>query len=482
MPSSPESAISVPSARTLEVDPAISAVIVHPGAPEAMPARVALPQGVPGEVGVLAATRALFNGLRHGVAYDAAQRERHGNLYRGMYAAEPVLFVWDADEVQRIMRNEHGLWSAGMGWDALVFDKMRPQRGNFGGLLSMDFDPHRLARKLVQPAFTQKALKGYLETALGRVESTVSHWIESGRVDFKRASRGLMAGVSSEIFTGISDPAQVASIDQALSDFWHGPLALIKDARFGPSLRRAIRGLATLESELKALLPVRRAAPGKDLFSQMCQVESEGDTSDRALIYIFLTIMFAAFDTTAHGVTSMAYLLAKHPSWQERLRSEALRVMSGGITWSGLQQLEQLEWAWKETLRLMPINAGLPRRALRDFELLGHSFRAGTFVAAMAGAMGRHPNWWSDPLQFDPERFSPQRAEDKKHPAIYLPFGGGAHACVGMQLATLETKLLFYTLVTRCRFELARDYTARHTMTPVGCVSGKVALKLTRLS
>ena len=120
----------------------------------------------------------------------------------------------------------------------------------------------------------------------------------------------------------------------------------------------------------------------------------------------------------------------------------------------------------------------LPRRALRDVVLAGHPLRAGTFVAPMQGAMGHHPKWWTEPAKFDPERFSPERAEDKRHPGIYNPFGGGAHACVGMQLANMEVKVFWHRVLTTCRFELSTDYQARHSFTPMGMVTGKVGLTL----
>jgi cytochrome P450 len=106
---------------------------------------------------------------------------------------------------------------------------------------------------------------------------------------------------------------------------------------------------------------------------------------------------------------------------------------------------------------------------------------AGTFVAPMLGAIGRHPRWWKDPDRFDPERFSPARAEADQHPGIALPFGGGAHACIGKQLALVEMKLFWHAMLSRCRFALAKDYDARHTHTPMGCVSGKVELRLEQI-
>jgi cytochrome P450 len=143
--------------------------------------------------------------------------------------------------------------------------------------------------------------------------------------------------------------------------------------------------------------------------------------------------------------------------------------------------MKQHEWAWKETLRLMPISGFLPRRALREVTVAGHRLAAGTLVTPMNGGIGRHPKWWTNPTSFDPERFSPERAEDRKHAGIYNPFGAGAHACIGMQLANMEMKLFWHRLFTMCRFRLTKDHAARHTFTPVGIVSGDVALTLERI-
>jgi cytochrome P450 len=462
----------------IAVDPAIGAVIRNPAAPEGVPARVRPPPSLPGEVGLMALARSLYGYTRHGAGHAEAVRERHGDVYRYMWAAEPIVQVWDADEVQRMLRNEDSAWSTAMGWDTVVFDRLDTRKGNLGSLLSLDFDQHRVARKLLMPAFTSKAIKGYIDIAQPRFASAVDAWLARGQVDFKRAARGLLAHVASDIFTGCDDPREVMRLEQALEDFWRGPLALSKDPRLSPAFRRAQRGFKTLHDTFLALIPERRAQPGADLFSHLCQVEDRGGLDDDAMVRVFVTVMLGAFDTTSLGITSMAYLLARYPEWQERLRAEARSIDGAVLDNASLIKLEQHEWVWKETLRLMPLSLGVPRRALREVTVSGHKLAAGTMVVPMSGAMGRHPKWWSEPLKFDPLRFSPARAEDKRHPAIYLPFGAGAHACIGAQLANIEVKLLFRELLTRCRLELAPHYEARHTLTPLGCVSGKVRLKL----
>lgn len=472
-------AVAQPSSKApVVVDPRIAAIIKDPSAPRGLVPRTAVPASVPGTSGAWAALSVLYGMMRYGVSYSERVRLRFGDIYRSMQGPEPLVFVSDPDEVAKIARNEDCAWSTAMGWDTLVWGIV-PASESGASLLQLDFDAHRRARKSVQPAFTTKAVKGYIEIAQRGISAAIPGWIARGSVAFKAEARALLARIANAIFTGLDDPAQIARVDRSLLDAWNGVQVLIRDARISPKFRRARRGYDDLFELFMGVIPARRADPGADLLSQLCQVEDKEGLGDEAMVRIFVGLMFAAYDTTALAVTSMAYLLAKHPAWQERVRQEALAL--DALEWADLQKLEQLEWVWKETLRLMPVTGYLPRRALRDVELLGHRLEAGTFVAAATGALGRSARWWQNPLAFDPERFSPERAEDKSHPGIYMPFGGGAHACIGMQLAGIEAKLLFHNLLSHCRFELAPYYEAEHTFAPLGCVSGKVSLKLSPL-
>src|SRR5690606_31901376 len=118
------------------------------------------------------------------------------------------------------------------------------------------------------------------------------------------------------------------------------------------------------------------------------------------------------------------------------------------------------------------------RRALHDCELGPWKIPAGTFVLGLIAAVLQDASLWSDPLRFDPDRFSDERAEDKQHKWAFLPFGTGAHTCTGMHLANAEVKAFWHAMLTRCRFTLEREYRGRHTYLPAGIVSGDVKLRI----
>jgi cytochrome P450 len=460
------------------VDPKILAVVGD----------VARPRGVislnhdlahlPGRSGLLAGVQSVVGMVRNGEAYFAKLIDQHGPVFRHVMGLDPVVLVADPDLIWTLARNDDRSWSAALAWGH-YFGGLYPSQTT-DGLLSLDFDPHRDARRLIQPAFSGPAIGGYVESARPLFARAIDEWMRSGKIRFKAEVRRLFARVSAKIFMGIDDPAEAEMLDRAMTDGWQAILAIRRRTKWGLGWRRAQRGLDTLWATLRPRMESRRGGDGTDLLSRLCQTRDEATwlDDDDTRMRLFIGLMFGAFDTTASGSASMAYLLARHPTWQERLREEANALRDEAPTPDALKTLELQERVWKETLRLYPVAGLLSRVTLREVTLGGSRIPAGTLVSGLTGAVSRDPKWWTDPLRFDPDRFSPERAEDKRHKATYLPFGAGAHSCVGAQLAGVEVKAFWHELLRRCRFRLAKDYEARHCYTPIGIVSGDVEVIL----
>ena len=92
--------------------------------------------------------------------------------------------------------------------------------------------------------------------------------------------------------------------------------------------------------------------------------------------------------------------------------------------------------------------------ALRDFNWKGHNIPAGTSLALNPGVTMLSPELYTNPTTFDPDRFSPERAEDRVHRFAWTPFGGGAHKCIGMHFANMQVKLFIATLLRQRRISL----------------------------
>src|SRR3546814_9755562 len=102
--------------------------------------------------------------------------------------------------------------------------------------------------------------------------------------------------------------------------------------------------------------------------------------------------MMAAHDTVTTSATSLVWLLARNPEWQDKLRQEVISVTGGPdasgnprpLDFDDLGKLELTEMAFKEALRMIPPVPSMPRRALKSFDYGGYRIPAGAMEIGRA--------------------------------------------------------------------------------------------------
>jgi sterol 14-demethylase len=99
----------------------------------------------------------------------------------------------------------------------------------------------------------------------------------------------------------------------------------------------------------------------------------------------------------------------------------------------------------------------LMRKVLKGFEFKGYEFPENTMVMASPAVSHRIPEVFRNPDAFDPERFGPERAEDKKHPMSWIAFGGGRHKCMGIVFAQLQLKAIYSHVLRNFDIDLYGD-------------------------
>ena len=151
------------------------------------------------------------------------------------------------------------------------------------------------------------------------------------------------------------------------------------------------------------------------------------------------------------------------------------------LPYDRLGELEQVEWAFKEALRLLPPVPSVPRRALRAFEFGGFTIPAGTHVGVSPMYTHRMPEYWDEPEQFDPSRFSHNRSKGR-HKYAWVPYGGGAHMCLGLHFAYMQAKAFLYALLADYRIVIADDYVCDFQMFPIPKPKDGMPLRLERLT
>ncbi|HEY2214934.1 MAG TPA: cytochrome P450, partial [Acidimicrobiales bacterium] len=317
------------------------------------------------------------------------------------------------------------------------------------GLLLMDFEEHRSHRLILQQAFTASHLKSYLGQMQPMIQRRVAELTDGNRVRLLHEFKKLTLDVALEVFLGLELSAEEADrINKAFVDCVSAGLALVRYDIPGTRWSHGVQGRKVLEEFMYDHLPAKRAQQTPDLFSTLCHVSSdEGHTfSDEDVVNHMIFLLMAAHDTSTITLTTMAYYLAQHSEWQDKARAQS-QILPNQIDYDDLSQFTMLDSIMKESLRLNAPVPGLSREAIVDTDIDGYFVPKGTRIAVMAVANHYNGDLWTNPDQFDPERFSPDRAEDKSHPFAWMPFGGGAHKCIGLNFAHIEIKLIMHNLL-----------------------------------
>ena len=243
----------------------------------------------------------------------------------------------------------------------------------------------------------------------------------------------------------------------SLLPFWQY-LPTVGNIRYWYHLHRLKSRISQLISQRLTMTPSQRETYQDVLSLMITEPEDDpGDAPQLAMDRIQLRdecvgLVFAGHDTTASTLAWTFYILATHPTMQERVRQELYDTLEESET-PTLAQLEKLKYMGaviKEVLRMYP-PAAIGRTSLLPTTVGSYSLPAGSEFFINIYAMHRSSRYWSNPHQFDPERFLNPLSE--KESTSYLPFGGAPRSCIGMRLALIEMKIILWRTLTSCSLE-----------------------------
>ena len=289
------------------------------------------------------------------------------------------------------------------------------------------------------------------------ITRTVAGWANKP-MRFYDAIKALTLDLAADSFLGMPLGPEADRVNQAFVDEVQATIAPIRIPLPGTPMRKGVKARAYLIDLFRREIPKRRTGEGRDFFSQFCRATDEAGQplSDDAIADHMNFLMMAAHDTITSSATSLIMLLGRNPEWQDRLREEIAGLGLNdetGLPYGQLDRLVLTEYAFKEALRLIPPVPSLPRRAVRDFEFGGFHIPAGTTIGISPAFTHKMAEHWTDPQRFDPMRFSPEESKGR-HKYAWVPFGGGAHMCIGLHFATMQIRILMAQLLSRYRIEL----------------------------
>ena len=397
-----------------------------------------------------------FTQLSDPHAFARRMFETYGPVYKvnSMGGWHVALIGPEANELMLFDRGK--IFSSDQGWSP-VLHRLFP-----GGLMLLDFDHHRADRRALSIAFKPGPMRHYADSLNRGIAARVTDW-GTGAMEFYPAIKQLTLDLAADSFIGLPFGEEADRINQAFVDMVQASIAPIRRPLPFTKMKKGVDGRAYLVDYFTQETMRRRAeGGGQDMFSQFATAEFEdGSLMDvEAVVDHMNFLMMAAHDTITSSATSLVYLLAKNPQWQDRLRDE-LTAITGGegrdLAYDDLGKPELTEMAFKESLRMLAPVPSIPRRALRSFEYGGYSIPAGARVGINPHLVHHMEEHWPDPERFDPERFMADKVK-ARHKYAWVPFGGGAHMCLGLHFAYMQIKVLMAHMLTRYRIEVEPGY------------------------
>ncbi|WP_380164174.1 cytochrome P450 [Jannaschia sp. R86511] len=389
------------------------------------------------------------------------RRARYGDVFRTELLGRTVVVFLTPQATREIYLDPDQVLSSEGGWSTSIGPLFRR------GLMLRDFEDHHVHRQVMRQAFGRAAIAGYVE-AIHTVTDRHLDALPAGPFDVYRLMKRLTLDVAAEVFAGASLGGQAETVSRAFGDAMAAALTPFRLRLPGTAFHRGMQGRRTLERVFGDLVVQRRQqAPRADLLSRLAHATTEtGDVlAVDEVVDHMVFLMLAAHDTTTSTLAVLLWQLALHPDWQERVVTEVRALDGEPVTLANHTRLVDTTLAMQEALRLSPPVPFSPRVATRDVVLDGVPVPAGVAVTPASMTLHRHPDWWSDPTRFDPARFAPGRAEHTQHSHLFVPFGGGAHLCIGHHVAELVVKTVVARLLARRR--LVADPDAGVVLQPV---------------
>ncbi|OBK34912.1 cytochrome [Mycobacterium sp. 1245111.1] len=342
----------------------------------------------------------------HDVLHDAREAQSRSPIAIGPLGPEIMSYELARDILRdNRFRLPPGITLAAQGiTSGPLYDKMA------NSLLGLEGAPHIRLRKLVSKAFTPRATARLQDTIHEVVNGLIDRVADAGRCD-----------VVTDIAYQYPTPIMCALLGAPRADWqlfadWTEEIFKALNFQPDPTFDESviIRAWGELDAYVDDMVAARRKNLTDDLLSELIRAESDGDRLNldelRMLVAGFL---MAGTDTTRNQLAASVQVLCEHPDQWAKLREHPELAMQ----------------AVEESMRHSPAACIAPRAAIEDVEFAGYLFPAGTFVLANTFAANRDPAIYDDADRFDIAR--------KDVPAI-LTFGGGAHYCLGANLARRE--------------------------------------------
>jgi cytochrome P450 len=398
----------------------------------------------------------------------------YGNIAQYRFMGTSIIFINDPRYIQNILVI-----------DAASFVKERTVRrmkvllGE--GLITSDDPIHIRQRRIAAPAFHRQRIAAYGDQIVSIAASHCDQWRSGQTIDIAAASMALSLEIVARTLFDTEVTPDIRAINDEVNTIMHLHNFIVAFPRIESVLHLPIPGIvkfrkskARLDAVVNRLITEHREAAARgepdkgDLLSMLLaskyepadsnastpSSKSEGMSDDQVRDEV-LTIFLAGYETVANALAWTWYLLSQNPDVEAKLHAELDTVLGIGDqarlpTLADYSNLRYTEQVFAESMRLYPPAWAMGRMSTREVHLGPYNIPAGAHLFFSQYIMGRTPEFFPDPLRFDPDRFTPE-AKAARPKFTYFPFGGGSRQCIGESFAWMEGVFSIATIAQRWR-------------------------------
>lgn len=328
------------------------------------------------------------------------------------------------------------------------------------GLVTSEGELWKKQRKLIQPAFHKKHLENLIDTIKDTITSELSRIEINTNVDVLPIFSDLaFKVVVRSLFSNAATDAEIKTLQDVTEE---NQSMLVKELR-QPYLNWYFNSFGIIDQHLKRskesrdilqnIIDRRKLSNEKhhDLLDMLLEARYDDGSAmeNEQLIDEILVLFVAGHETTANSLSFTIQLLAQHPEWQEKVRSQYREILNENSTdlMATIMQSQLAKQVIEESLRLYPPVYFIDRVNIEDDEFDGLHFEKGSSFLMSLYEIHRHKKLWEHPDEFNPDRFSPEKS--KTYSSHYFPFGAGPRKCIGNNFAMFEMIIAISELLTK---------------------------------
>ncbi|XP_067938908.1 cytochrome P450 26A1-like [Watersipora subatra] len=392
-----------------------------------------------------------FHMICQGWQFYKSRKEKYGHIYKTHVMGKPTIRVWGTHNIQQILKNEEMLVT--MAWPKSSIEIIGRK-----SIVASTRKDHNMRRALYSRAFTKAAVQNYNI----RLEEIIRKWVleKCDQVDVIKClpetrELSLRATVSALLGKQLKQKqleTLTASLNTMAANFFSVHVNIP-----GTGFNQAMVARESVLKVIREVIHENQRLPDQhkdDVLSVLLSEMESGDLKQVEIEDMLIEGLFSALNGLPSLCCSTLVHLAQYPKVVSRLVEELedsdLMQSDQCLSLDDLKGLPYLEQVWKEITRSSPPFGGGFREVIKTFELEGYQIPAGWTV--LYSIRDNHEAEENFHLHSD---FNPDRWQDVKTNAAWMPFGGnGIRSCVGQRFTITFLQQFIVTAVKYSKWEL----------------------------